>query len=294
MTTYNLTQHRPFRKGEEDALEVPEIINFYRPDDPLMQKLCDACVQGQLDEFKRLIKEWKEMGPAAMPPPGPEQYPIGSLEPILYFAIRRHQAAIVSYLLDEGLKFGRLAQIEASQSRCRPPMWQVFLDHGWDINHTDSPADPPPLAFVLDDREFVEWYLAHGADPNAEAKYGWTPWLRAIVFAPLETIKILHAAGGRMDLAVPFVGLGPESRRRNCSESMELLRYLLDNGADINARLFAHNHYNRDAYFDPGSALNLALMNGDYEKAEELLDRGARTDVAAGSAAALAIKVGGD
>ncbi|GJC84769.1 hypothetical protein ColLi_07607 [Colletotrichum liriopes] len=85
-----------------------------------------------------------------------------------------------------------------------------------------------------------------------------------------------------MDLAVPFVGLGPESRRRNRSESMELLRYLLDNGADINARLFAHNHYNRDAYFDPGSALNLALMNGEYEKAEELLDRGARTDVAAG------------
>ncbi|KZL85948.1 ankyrin repeat protein, partial [Colletotrichum incanum] len=210
----------------------------------LIPNLCDACVQGQLEEVNRLIRKWKAMGPDAMPPPGPEQYPIGSLEPILYFAIRQHQAPIVSYLLDEGMKFSRLAQIEASQSRCGPPIWQVFLDHGWDISHTNSAADPPPLAFVLDDKEFVEWYLAHGADPNAEAKYGWIPWLRAITFAPLEIIKMLHAADGRLDLAVPFVGLGPESKRRNSSESMEVLQYLLDNGADINARLFAHNHYN--------------------------------------------------
>ncbi|WQF84729.1 Putative ankyrin repeat-containing domain superfamily [Colletotrichum destructivum] len=282
MTTYSLKEDRPFRENDKYGLEVPEIADFYCPDHPLMQQLCDACARGQLDEFKRLVEEWKAKGAAATPPPGPEHYPLGTLEPILFFAVRQHQHQIVAYLLDEGLKRSELVMVHVHEFRCRPPMLQVMLDRGWDINFTNSPADPPRLAFVLDDKELVEWYLAHGADPNAEAKYGWTPWLRAIVRAPLDVIKIMHAAGGRMDLAVPFVCFGRNYRSDKSPERLDVLRYLLDNGADINARLFAHNHYNRGAYFDPGPALNLALGGGQDDIAKELLDRGARTDIPAG------------
>jgi ankyrin repeat protein len=57
-----------------------------------------------------------------------------------------------------------------------------------------------------------------------------------------------------------------------------VLRYLLDAGADPNAKKWAHNGKGYAADFDWGSALNAALADGRPELAEELLRRGARTD----------------
>ncbi|KAF9876693.1 hypothetical protein CkaCkLH20_05539 [Colletotrichum karsti] len=162
-------------------------------------------------------------------------------------------------------------------------MWQAFLDHGWDINRPYSTADPPTLAWILEDKELVEWFLAHGANPNAEARYGWTPWLRAIVWAPLEIVKLLHEAGGRLDLAVPYVCYGRTSPNHAAKfpDRMDVLQYLLDAGADIDARMWSHNRYGRMSHFDFGSAVNIAVYCGKDDIVEELLRRGARTDIAA-------------
>ncbi|KAL0942044.1 ankyrin repeat protein [Colletotrichum truncatum] len=280
MEAYNSNGHNAFVPGNEP--QVGSAVPDCRPDHSFVEDLCQACSQGQLDEFKRLVTQWKSTRLVASAPPGP-QLLIATLEPVLCFAIRQHQTQIVSYLLDEGMEVSVLAEVEAADCKCDSSMWEVFLNHGWDINNSHSAADAPALGWVFYDIDVVRWFLSHGADPNAEARYGWTPWLRAVVWAPLEIVKLLHEAGGRLDLAVPYVCFGLANRRNahKYPDRLEVLRYLLDNGADINARMWSHNHYGRSSHFDCGSALNIALLGGQDEIAEELLSRGARTDIAA-------------
>ncbi|RYP17092.1 hypothetical protein DL765_004711 [Monosporascus sp. GIB2] len=98
-------------------------------------------------------------------------------------------------------------------------------------------------------------------------------------------VKQLNEActGGTLDEAKRLVTVagyayvlqdGSETRRR-----LAVLRFLLDAGADPDARKWAHSSRGRVSDFDWGSGLNLALVNGFDDLAEELLRRGPRTDV---------------
>ncbi|KAI1165597.1 hypothetical protein F5B18DRAFT_158498 [Nemania serpens] len=281
----NLTENEvvphPFRKGDEFELPVPGIP--YHPEHPRMQQLNQACTDNAFEEFQRLLTEWREMRDPS-PPRGPPEYPLGTVEPCLYHAIRLDRATFVAYLLDLGLKLGRLAAWEANRHKCSSTMWQVFVDHGhFDITAPLEDFGLPPLGYVLDDKGLVQWFLAQGANPNAESRWGLTPFLKAVGRSPLSTIKLLHAGGGSPEISIPFVcspypplppgsDVTPESR-------LEVLRYLLDAGADPNAKKWAHNAKGYASDFDWGSGLNAALANGRPELAEELLRRGARTDV---------------
>ncbi|RYP83206.1 hypothetical protein DL769_001402 [Monosporascus sp. CRB-8-3] len=279
----NSVLQAPFRPGDSWNLAVPDMK--YYPDHPLMKQLNEACTRDTLDEVKRLVTEWQDMREPS-PPRGPNHYPLGTLEPVLYHAIRENRADVVAYLLQQGIKMSRLAVTEALSHKSTGPMWQVFLEHGLDINAPLADSDGPPLTYVLQDESLVGWFLANGADPNAESRNGLSPFLRAVSEAPLATVQLLHAAGGSPNLAVPFAcsplpGVprtsnedGSETRRR-----LAVLRFLLDAGADPDSRKWAHSSRGRASDFDWGSGLNLALVNGFDDLAEELLRRGARTDV---------------
>ncbi|KAI0428328.1 hypothetical protein F5Y09DRAFT_313347 [Xylaria sp. FL1042] len=280
-STGNEAVPAPYRKGDQFALPVPGIQ--YYPEHPLIQQLNQACTDNAFEEFQRLLTEWRGMKEPS-PPSGPPEYPLGTVEPCLYHAIRLDRTTFVAYLLDLGLKLGRLAAWEASTHKCSSTMWQVFVDHGhFDISAPLEDLGLPPLGYVLDDDALIGWFLAQGADPNAESRWGLTPFLKAVGRSPLSAIKLLHAAGGSPAISVPFVcspypplppgsDVTPESR-------LEVLRYLLDAGADPNAKKWAHNAKGYASDFDWGSGLNAALANGRPELAEELLRRGARTDV---------------
>ncbi|RYP25382.1 hypothetical protein DL767_008404 [Monosporascus sp. MG133] len=160
-------------------------------------------------------------------------------------------------------------------------MWQVFLEHDLDINAPLADSDGPHLSYVLQEENLVRWFLAHDAAPNADSGNGLSPFLRAVSEAPLTTVQLLHTAGGSPTVAVPFAcsplpGFpgtsnedGSETRKR-----LAVLRFLLDAGADPDARKWAHSSRGRVSDFDWGSGLNLALVNGFDDLAEELPRRG--------------------
>lgn len=137
----------PFRKGDEFELPVPSIQ--YHPEHPRMQQLNQACTDNASEEFQRLLTEWREMRDPS-PPRGPPEYPMGTVEPCLYHAIRLDRTAFVAYLLDHGLKLSRLAAWEAVKHKCSSAMWQVFVDHGhFDIAAPLEDFGLPPLGYVL-------------------------------------------------------------------------------------------------------------------------------------------------
>lgn len=96
---------------------------------------------------------------------------------------------------------------------------------------------------MLADTDMIRWFLAHGADPNAESHHGLTPFLKAVQVRPLATVRLLHEAGASLTIAVPFVCSAPavqdgETEADGAARRLEVLRYLLDNGADPEAPMW--------------------------------------------------------
>lgn len=91
--------------------------------------------------------------------------------------------------------------------------------------------------------DMVRWLLAHGADPNAESHHGLNPFLKAVQVSSLATVRLLHEAGASLAIAVPFVCAAPaaqdgETEADGAARRLQVLRYLLDNGADPEAPMW--------------------------------------------------------
>lgn len=92
----------------------------------LSASIISASRQGDLEKVVSLVEQWESDSSR----PGPKAE---DLRPALSWAAQESHPAIVQCLLEHG------AQIDADVMTFTtygnsPSVWQVFLDHGWDIN----------------------------------------------------------------------------------------------------------------------------------------------------------------
>ncbi|KAH8690660.1 ankyrin repeat-containing domain protein [Talaromyces proteolyticus] len=202
-----------------------------------------ACSNGDMDRVQDLLNsDWK-----------PSQ---DELDTALQKATWGGYATIAALLLSKGARITSLAFSGAAYNK-DPTIFQEFLNYGWDINSTEF--GDPALRLVVDDEICVRWFLEHGADPNQQNDKGMTPLATAALRPSINILELLIIHGAKLD---PQALLNAISRRGN--GGVPVMRYLIDQGIDINAP--------SRQYCSP---LHYAVSVAGVDRVQILLDKGA-------------------
>lgn len=126
---------------------------------------------------------------------------------------------------------------------------------------------------MLDNEDLTRWFLEHGASPNAPSSRLYrTPIMFAAGAAPFPIVELLYAYGATHENVLQAAaGSTVEGR-------LEVLKFVLDRGADINAIQWQHHE---DSYHlfegaSLGTALHIAVTLPYQDRVELLLRKGAR------------------
>lgn len=140
---------------------------------------------------------------------------------------------------------------------------QLFLGHGWNTNQTVNSASPRhsgttsithfdtggtkgltlDTSLTFDDEEMTKWFLARGADPNAECVLDLTPLSIAVLNRPFHIIELVFHHGG----SIEHGQLLHYAARRDASDRLRVLEYICDKGPPIDhvmyqTRLACYEH----------------------------------------------------
>ncbi len=128
---------------------------------------------------------------------------------------------------------------------------------------------------AIKDRELTEWFLSHGADPNARCGSGLdlTPLSIAVCEAPFAIIMLLFDHGG----SIEYGQLLHYAVRRDSNDRIEVLDFILTKGASVNDLMY-QNHpgcFLHQERFGIGTPLHEAAEEGKLDVVQFLLARGA-------------------
>ncbi|KAH0551572.1 hypothetical protein GP486_007210 [Trichoglossum hirsutum] len=191
----------------------------------------------------------------------------------LYDAIENSRYEVASYLLSAGVPLNMSVVVLATQSKSYTAL-QLFLDYNWDINEPVLRMDrPPPLMYAIHDKELTQWFLFHGAKPNADCGLDITPLTIAVAQASFDIIKLLFNHGGTIEHGQ----LLHAAAARKASDRLDVIAFLLEKGADVNQIMY-QNHLASYLYckaFGLGTPLHEAARVGAYDVVQMLLEEGA-------------------
>lgn len=114
---------------------------------------------------------------------------------------------------------------------------QTLIDHGANVNITLNDSNWKPLHYALKDPKMTQLLVDNGADVNAKCSFDGSDEVTPLMIAN--------------------------------HHSLSVTKILVENGADVNASL----HY--DQVEIESYPLNLAISNGDFERAAYLIKHGA-------------------
>lgn len=115
----------------------------------------------------------------------------------------------------------------------------------------------------MDDEELNKWFLAYGADPNAECGLDLTPLSVAVQQAPFRIVKLLFEDGG----SIKHGQLLHYAVRRDLPDQLEVLEYILDKEPQINHVMYQNRldcYYHQRA-FGIGTPLHEAAGRGNLD-----------------------------
>ncbi|KAL8901461.1 MAG: hypothetical protein Q9207_005198 [Kuettlingeria erythrocarpa] len=253
--------------AEDFAIKHPEPIeqvpyhdySSYQPP-PELSRIQTASGAGDLATVRKILQEWK----------GGQDCFGTALQP----ALEGGHLAVAECLLEYGNTVNS-GHFRTAMQHKSYPFLDLYLRHGYNINDTEGTSRPSPLADTLDDEEMVRWFLEHGADPNAEriiegGRMGETPLSRAMWRAPLSTIQLLFDHGGPVRDSIQQGSLLWYGVERELPDRLQLLTYLLNNGAASDlTKLMFHNRpepaRQADWVVGRGTPLHAAAENGDLD-----------------------------
>ncbi|RLM00455.1 hypothetical protein CFD26_106099 [Aspergillus turcosus] len=241
---------------------TPRSVEHYPPKE--VTPLANASASGDFDTVQRILGSY-------LANRSPESYTLQEFWPVLLTAIAYDRPEIVSYLLDVGIPLS-LVHIQQATETKSAAISDVFLRHGWNINEPLSETQPPALAFVVQDWDITNWFLDHGANPNAACRLDLTPMSFAVQRAPLQTIRLLFDRGG--DIARGQLVHHAIERDNNV---IEVLQLLLQKDVSLNARMY-ENHppsWNLQWFKGLGTALHRAAELGKVDVVCYLIQEGA-------------------
>jgi ankyrin repeat protein len=104
---------------------------------------------------------------------------------------------------------------------------------GADVNAADEAGITPLSVAATDGRyDICEYLYRHGADPNGSPKEAESPLHGACTNAHPDVVRLLIRCGADINKRSAANGWTPLM----CVRDVELARFLLDHGADVNAR----------------------------------------------------------
>ncbi|KAJ6088408.1 Ankyrin repeat protein [Penicillium sp. IBT 16267x] len=230
----------------------------------ILEKLRVLCVNGDMQGFVKTLDSLR-------PNPRSEDFDICDFYGVMIEAIKRDDAQFIKELFHRGLPMDPLYAFEALEAKSKSAL-EIFIQYGWDINQSMSELCPSVLGNAIENEEMTAWLLDHGADPNNGCAIDLTPLSCAVKSAPISVINLMLSRGG--DVQKGQVLHHAIERR---SETIEVLKVLIENGAPINATMY-QDHYPswRLFYFmGLGTALHKAAELGKVDVVRYLISEGA-------------------
>ncbi|KAJ5802216.1 uncharacterized protein N7503_004666 [Penicillium pulvis] len=181
------------------------------------------------------------------------------------------------------------------------PLFDLLGHHGWDPNTADLNG-ALLLPRVADNTHLLKWFLAHGANPNLDPRYGLKVLEAAAAGGTVEAVQLLLDAGAHTSNGAPLYyaagacppGANPHMGTVRPSADFDnnripVMELLVERGADVNEKL-------ETRHMVAGYPLVHAVMAGAVGRVKWLLEHGAdvRLKGAFGSAVDYANTMGSD
>ncbi|KAL9123454.1 MAG: hypothetical protein Q9217_007103 [Psora testacea] len=189
---------------------------------PDVLRLETVSAAGNLNSTQEILQQWQNT-------PEDERcfkdHFASSFEP----AIKGHHVSIAFCLIDHGIT-PNWAHFDCALQLKDYSFLELCLDQqGFDLNEPRSRLNPARLADTFEDEKLMQWFLDHGADPNAESETGSTPLARAVQFAPFHIIALLFDVGGPSSIEHGELLL--HAVLRDLPDRLKVIEYVLTKGA---------------------------------------------------------------
>ncbi|KLJ12512.1 hypothetical protein EMPG_09515 [Blastomyces silverae] len=261
---HHTLRHLHTRCHREDSIHsIPDVIE-------------DACALGDMERIKPLCETWMAAMSRTQSPEDSLSLPHNA---VVTAAKNRH-APVVAYLLSLGVPITHML-IKGVIDGGSTELFQVLLDHGWDINMQYDEGSSS-LMLCLSNESLVNWHLEHGADTSLRNTYGYNVLEISALNGDLPMVQRLIKHGmdpRKKNSRVLIAATGKGSYRMGCCQlpsgnRLTLMKYLLDvHGVDINAVEEPYIHFTHVSC-KKGTVLHAAIEAGCPVQIEFLLRRG--------------------